>query len=231
MLGSSYTYLLLDLFSISIPLIFSFEPRIRFFGQWKLWVPAILLPAVPFIIWDVLFTKWAIWGFNPDYLTGINLINLPLEEWMFFICIPYACLFTYESLNYLLSPWLSKNSTNTITIVLIVGLLTVALFNLEKAYTATTFITLSLYLFIVHLLLKRGFLSKFYQSYLFILIPFFLVNGILTGSFIPDEVVWYNDGENLGIRMFTIPVEDTFYGMLLILLNVSIYEHLKKRKS
>jgi len=55
---------------------------------------------------------------------------------------------------------------------------------------------------------------------LVMLIPFFIVNGILTGSFIDNEIVWYNNDENLGIRLFTIPVEDTIYAFTLILTNL-----------
>ena len=65
---------------------------------------------------------------------------------------------------------------------------------------------------------------------MYILIPFLIVNGILTGSFIKDEVVWYDDLENLGLRIFTIPIEDAFYGMLLLSLSISIYEYLRKKK-
>lgn len=52
---------------------------------------------------------------------------------------------------------------------------------------------------------------------------------MLTGSGIPNEVVWYNEIHNVGVRLGTIPVEDTFYGMLLILLNVAIYEGFKTK--
>jgi lycopene cyclase domain-containing protein len=62
------------------------------------------------------------------------------------------------------------------------------------------------------------------------LIPFFIVNGILTGSFIENEVVWYNDFENLGIRLFTIPIEDTVYAFTLILLNLFVMSCLEPRK-
>jgi lycopene cyclase domain-containing protein len=54
------------------------------------------------------------------------------------------------------------------------------------------------------------------------LIPFFIVNGVLTGSFILNEVVWYDNTENLGIRMFTIPIEDSIYAFSLILANLSL---------
>ena len=65
--------------------------------------------------------------------------------------------------------------------------------------------------------------TAFLLAYLIILIPFLLVNGLLTA--IP--VVLYNDSENLGIRLYTIPIEDIFYGMLLIMMNVIGYERLK----
>ena len=70
----------------------------------------------------------------------------------------------------------------------------------------------------------RGFdAASFLVSYAICLIPFLIVNGFLTA--IP--VVQYNDAENLGIRIYTIPFEDAFYGMLLVLMNIVIYEKLK----
>ena len=54
------------------------------------------------------------------------------------------------------------------------------------------------------------------------------MNGILTGSFIENEVVWYNNLENLNIRLFTIPIEDTVYAFTLILLNLFVMKSINK---
>tara|TARA_B100001027_G_C16264851_1_gene331422 strand:+ start:1047 stop:1253 length:207 start_codon:yes stop_codon:yes gene_type:complete len=62
-----------------------------------------------------------------------------------------------------------------------------------------------------------------------ILLPFFIVNGILTGSWIENQIVWYDNLENLGIRMGTIPVEDTIYAYSMILMNLSLYEYFTKK--
>ncbi|MDH3711744.1 MAG: lycopene cyclase domain-containing protein [Cyclobacteriaceae bacterium] len=226
---SRFLYLFLDLASIAIPLAWSFEKKVRFFRDWKYLFPAIALTGLFFIIWDVVFTDWGVWGFNPTYLSGYYLLNLPVEEWLFFICIPYACVFTYRSLSYFIKKDLLQAASPIITKVLIFLLLLIGLIHFQNAYTFTTFISLALFLLWHLLVVKSPYLGRFYLAYLVILIPFFTVNGILTGSFIPNEVVWYDDQENLGIRMFTIPVEDTFYGMLLILMNVTIYEYLKHK--
>ncbi len=225
----NYLYLILDIFAISLPLASGFRSDANFSKTYKRLLPALIIPATIFIIWDVYFTKWGVWGFNEVYLTGINIINLPLEEWLFFICIPYACVFTYFSLNFLITKDHFKNYSTAISWILVVALMIIGLMNLERWYTSTTFIALSLFLVYHLLVLKSTYLSRFYFAYMFILIPFFLINGILTGSGIEDQVVWYNDDKNLGIRLGTVPVEDIFYGMLLILMNVTIFERLGRK--
>lgn len=225
-----YTYLLLNLFSISIPLWRSFDPRIALNKEWKALSVAIAIPAVIFISWDVLFTAWGVWGFNPRYLCGVYILGLPLGEWLFFICIPYACVFTYVALNYFIKKDVFGSVSKWISLVLIITLGVIGVSTWGKAYTSTTFISLAIYIALLQYIIKVKYLGRFYLAFLVILIPFFIVNGILTGTGIEDQVVWYNDEENLGIRMLTIPVEDTFYGMLLILMNVSLFDWFRRKK-
>lgn len=98
----NYTYLLIDLVVIIIPLIASFYKKHSFFREWKYFIPANLIVAIPFLIWDHFFTLNGIWGFNPDYLIAYNIAALPIEEVLFFIAIPYACVFTYFAIEYLI---------------------------------------------------------------------------------------------------------------------------------
>lgn len=62
------------------------------------------------------------------------------------------------------------------------------------------------------------------------LIPFFIVNGVLTGTGIEGNIVWYNDEQNLGIRLLTIPVEDSAYAFSLILMNLVLFYKFKGEK-
>jgi len=229
-LEQKYLYLAIDFFSILFPFIFSFYPKYKFADKWKfLWL-AILLPALFFIAWDESFTQLGVWGFNPRYLTGIYLFSLPIEEILFFICIPYACVFTYEAVNYLIRWRMNRTQQNRITDILAVVLFLGGLIFYDRWYPSVTFILASAFLLLHRWVWKSDYLGKFYVAFIFILIPFFIVNGILTGTGIEEQVVWYNNAENLGIRMLTIPIEDTFYGMLLLLMNISLFEYWQKKK-
>ena len=229
MIPERYLYLSIDFLSILFPFLFSFYPKANFSKKWKYLWPAILITSTIFILWDIQFTRMGVWGFNPRYLTGINFFNLPIEEVLFFICVPYACVFTYEAVNFFNKKDLSPTVVKYTTYLLVFFLLTSSLLNISRWYTATTFLSCSLFLILLWVIVKPIYLGKFYIAFLFILIPFFIVNGVLTGTGIEQEVVWYNNAENLGIRMGTIPFEDTFYGMILILMNIAIFEGLQKR--
>lgn len=225
----SYTYLLIDLACIAIPFLASFYPKHAFYKVWLPYFKANTIVALLFIVWDYFFTEAGIWGFNPDYLTGVYFLNLPIEEILFFFCIPYACVFTYFALSYLIKNNPLAKFQNLITYIFIIVLVVIAVLNSNKLYTSITFFSTSL--FLIYLTYKKVNLAYHYLSY-FIILPFFLIsNGLLTGSFLSEPIVWYNDAHNLGLRIGTIPVEDSIYGMLLIFLTIELYRYFEAQKN
>lgn len=225
-----YLYLLLDLGAISYPLLRSFEDRVDYARQWYALFPGILVGMLIFIPWDIWFTMEGYWGFNDAYLSGISLFHLPLEEWLFFVCIPFASVFIYEVMNYFVAKDVLGPVKNGLGMVLALFSLGMAISYCDRWYTVTAFGLLSVLLVLHVFVLRTKWLGRFFLAYAVVLVPFFLVNGILTGTGIENEVVWYNDAENLGIRLFTIPFEDAFYGMSLILINVTVMEAIRGRR-
>ncbi len=222
-------YLLLDILTISFPLARSFEPKIHFYSRWKPLFIAIGISGGFFLVWDVIFTDIGVWSFNERYLTGLKIINLPVEEWLFFIAVPFACMFIYEVLNYFVKQDILGSIAIPASLGVALILLVTGLFNLDKLYTSVTFILTATMLLIQAFMIKGAYLGRFYLAYLVSLFPFIMVNGLLTGSLLAEPVVRYNNQENLSVRLFTIPIEDTAYLLLLLLMTVSIYESLKQK--
>lgn len=217
-------YLILNILSFSLPLVLSFDKRVHFVQYWRFLIPSMIITMIIFIIWDVIFTSHGIWGFNERYHMDWLLFGLPLEEYLFFITVPFASIFTIYVINhYFPRTQLRDLPVRIISFLLLAFLVVMAAFNLNKAYTSVNFIFSALVIGLVYVT-KRGLLGKFYIGYIVVLMPFMIVDGILTGSFIEESVVWYNDYENLGLRLGTVPLEDVFYGMSLILLNFYLTE-------
>jgi lycopene cyclase domain-containing protein len=218
-----FTYLILDLAACAVPLLFSYHRKIQFHRNFRALMPALVLTSMPFIAWDAIFTEQAIWGFNEKFITGVQILGLPVEEMLFFLCIPFACLFTYYCItkfSKLPSGSLSPYITGGIALFL---LIIAARYN-ERAYTIITCASTACLLLYLQFVVRANWLKNFFLAYLVLLIPFAIVNGILTGSILAEEIVWYNDAENMGIRFLTIPLEDFVYAMELILINTWLFE-------
>ncbi len=198
----------------------------------------MIIPAIVFIAWDAWFTTAGVWSFSKEHTIGIGLFGLPIEEILFFITVPYCCLFIYECVRTYFPRVYKIKAADVLFYFLPVVFMFIAVFHIRQAYTAVTLF--GLFAFSRLLYYGRKYFASFdaasfLLSYLIILVPFLVVNGFLTS--IP--VVMYNDLHNLGIRIFSflpspmnnIPVEDIFYGMLLILMNVAFYERFLKRNS
>jgi lycopene cyclase domain-containing protein len=237
------TYLLVDLGCLIVPFLSSFHPRLAFYKAWTSTAKAILVMMLCFIPVDVLFTQLGVWGFDSNYTLGYSLFHLPLEEWLFFICIPYASLFTYYCLHQLLPTisWLPKFRVVWILFFLIN--LVVGIYHYDHLYTSVYHLSCA-FLVGLHLFIwKSHYIHRFFLMYLLILIPFVISNGILTGltfwrypllhsavADIQPRIVWYNNEENLGWRLFSIPLDDIAYGCTMLLLSVTCFEYFERKR-
>ena len=178
----------------------------------------------------IVFTKLGVWSFNPQYVIGIYFLNLPVEEMLFFICIPFSCVFTYFCLDkfYKLG-WTDKIEKNFVSILFIILMIVAFVFG-KQLYTSVTFITTAFVCVFLKFIFRVTWFGKAISVYAILLVPFLIVNGILTGSGLPHPVVIYNKTEIMNIRLFTIPLEDVFYGLELFLLNLALYNWLLKLK-
>ena len=119
-------------------------------------------------------------------------------------------------------------TTKSIAMLLILILSLIVIFYYDKWYTLVNF-SLAIPLTLIVLKYNPKLLQHFFLTFLVMLIPFFIVNGILTGSWIDNQVVWYNNAENLGLRMGTIPVEDSIYAYSMILMNLFFFEYFTQK--
>ena len=229
-------YLLLNLAVISIPLAFSWKGRFRFVDRWRAFFPACLLVLAAFVIWDIPFAAAGVWGFDKRYLLGPSLFGLPMEEWLFFVCIPYACVFTYHALEELRFRPVGDSVVPGLNlgVAILCVLLLIACWG--QLYTTVTALLTGV--FAAWLWFRRpAWAAGFWTAYLVLLLPFVLTNGVLTGvrfweypllnvnpDAITNHVVWYNNAENLGIRFLSIPLDDFLYAFLLIGTNIGLME-------
>jgi lycopene cyclase domain-containing protein len=228
-IDSHLYYLLAMVLSIAFPALLSFDKKVNFKQYVVSFIKSAGIVAFLFILGDALYTHLSVWGFNEVYHLPITILGLPLEEISFFIFVPYACIFIYEVLQayFKIKPINSIQKVLPIVIVLFAGL---SILFSNKLYTTASFAFTALIL--SYLKFKQSpYLHYLFLAYLVSLIPFVLVNGFLTGMFTPEPIVWYDNLENLGIRVFTIPIEDFSYSFNLIALNIIGFEYFKNKKS
>ncbi len=218
-------YLWLNIGTVLFPILLSFDKKVAFYKNYKYLFPAALITGTFFLIWDQWFTDMNIWGFNSLYLTGYFIGDIPIEEVLFFITVPYACLFIYECLiAYIGRSEIFEKLYRWFTLLALGITVSMLYWFNDRLYTGITCLILSFMLGTHLVIIKRRYMSWFFFAFAISIIPMFIVNGILTSK----PVVVYNNLENMNIRIGTIPVEDFFYNMTLLLMNIGLYEWFKR---
>jgi lycopene cyclase domain-containing protein len=140
-------YLLIELGILVVPLLMSFEKRIRYYRNFPAVIASTGVICFLYIYWDIMATARGDWAFNARYVMPWRLLGLPLEEWLFFLVVPYSCLFIYESVNYFF-----KDRVLRISPFLWTGLAVLFFFfglsNISRPYTFTVSLCCSCFFFI-----------------------------------------------------------------------------------
>ena len=225
MISDQFTYLFLNIITLAGPLVLSFDKKVAFHKEWKSFGLSMLFASTLYLLWDIWFTKINVWAFNPKFVVGTWFAHLPLEEYLFFIIIPYACLFIYACLKVYLPQFSLKKGLMPLLLFLIIMAITAIIKDPSHLYTTITAGLLCITLTLAIITKNTQNLSHILLAWVVALIPMAYVNGILTSK----PVLIYNDAHNLGIRIGTIPIEDFFYNLVYMLWMILIYEYIKRK--
>ena len=216
-------YLLFNIIVVSGPIFFGSLRRFYFMDRWREAVLSSLFVAVPYLIWDALVTDRH-WMFNQEYVLGITLFRLPLEEWLFFLTVPFACLFTWEMILKVVPDSSTRAGDIIRKIFLLMPVMGIIVFINGEQYSGLVLLFLSLAVLLDKVLNTNLVNRRSFYLYIILIIGFILIfNGYLTWR----PVVLYDESFQLGIRIFTIPVEDFGYGISLLFLCTVIFEKIK----
>ncbi len=219
-----FEYLLFNFVVIAGPVASQFSRQIKHVSRWRLKLLVSGIVMIPYVIWDVLVAG-SHWWFNDAYTLDFRLFGLPIEEWLFFITVPFGCLLVWETLPHTDS-WLGRLKSlryvrTSLYTTLPIG---VWIFSTGKQYTGLVLFCFGLVALVdtllgVDLLLRP-------KTYLYLVIVSVLIlvfNGYLTAR----PVVLYGEAYQVGYRILTIPLEDIGYGFTLMLFNTMLYEKLR----
>ncbi len=220
----NYLYLLILLVLAGFTLFLFIKKSIVFIMEFKYMLPAIIFSGSIFIMLNIRFLQSGIISFNENFLIGKNILGLPIEEWLFLLIISLFAFSVYVLVNVRFENFDKPNLFYIVSILLLMGFTYEAWFERQKLVSFFIFFLLVIYF--GYTLFRKRFkphLTKFYISYFFVLIPFFLIKIVL--NMLP--VILYNNDFILGIRLVGVPVEQFANLFLLMLINITIFEYLR----
>lgn len=194
-------------------------------SDWKAISTAIIICTAVFLAWEELFVRLGIWGVNEKYTLSARYGNMVLEKWLFYLTWPFAFLILYDSLP-------AKNVfgyyAKPMSVFFLVFAILMGWHYQGRLYTTVCCYALAILVTVQLFVVKGAFLGRFYLAYFIFLLPALALESWLNGSFAHEPITWYDNMENSGFRVFTVPIENLLFLLLLFMLNVTVYERAKK---
>lgn len=194
--------------------------------QWGAVVISIFAVAVPFIAWDIVVTGEH-WCFDERFVLGLGALGLPIEEWLFFVAVPFACLFL----------WIAgfrhrgdfRASPRPVGLRIGLGLIALSAFIGWTGPPYSALCVLVLGIFIAGDCRLGAAVSTHRSAPLFA-VSVVLLTAVFDGFLTARPVVHYAPSAICGLRIGSIPIEDFGYGLALVGSVVAVFEATMRRR-
>lgn len=178
--------------------------------------------CVPWVLMDVAAHYLGWWQYNSQYILGWRIFGLPIEEVLFFIVVPFACLVVwhiFERQKGSVPSWLPRAFFIAFGVICL-GLIAYNIGRLRTVVDAGIVLLTLAALWDSALVRRRAW---WYWNGA-ILALFLICNTFLTAV----PIVTYDTSAATGVRIGTIPVEDFLYNFSLLNLLLMVYVHAKR---
>ncbi len=221
----NYIFLTILLLIFLAPLFYMVTGKLGFRQKLRYGMPAIFISGLVFLLWDIRFTQVGVWSYDSDFTLGIFFKGLPLEQWLFYLVIPCAGLLVYEMIKTRLHTSKADNILMGAGLLVAIGLAVIAYTYRVRVYTF--FCALFTAVYLGYTIFRKQFkphLAPFFLTFLILLVPYFLLNGILTWNL----AIVYHQEQVLNLWLWMVPVENFVFLFLLLLINCTVYEYLSE---
>ncbi|MET1055277.1 MAG: lycopene cyclase domain-containing protein [Pedobacter sp.] len=221
----NYTYLFVDLGLLLFSVLLFSRKQLNFASQSKFIILALLINVFAFSVPTEFLTQLKVIVYNPPYLSGMTLWELPAEELLLSFLLPLSGLAVYLFLNISYPDNTLEKYSLALSNIMLGVCIAMLYFGHQKLFTVFTFSILLVFLLYIEYVNKIRFMYRFYRAFLVSLILFYSVYSVLTSV----PVIQYTTEETLNFNLSHIPFESHFYFMSMLLLSIYLFELFKSR--
>lgn len=214
-----FTYYIFNLLVFLPVLILSFLTDVKPHRHIRGLLAGYLLVSLPFILWDIWAVSAGHWGFNDRYVTGPYLFNVPVEEYLFFLTVPFALIYVWGVIKKFV---VDRSMAGIVPLLLFGTAAGVSVWMLinywSNGYTRSAAIA-TLIAVLVAVVSRIAYTWRFWTFQLVLLGLFLVFNSFLT--MLP--IITYGPDAIIGFRIGDIPIEDFFFNFAFANLFLIVY--------
>jgi len=215
-----YDYLLFNLLIILLPTVSMALYKRSIKPKLTNTILSIILVGGPFVLWDILVTQ-KFWFFNTDYIIGIYIGKVPLEELLFFVAVGYALLCLHVNFKQIVKKTVEINRYYIIISTLAMSIMCIISSIKGWFYSFCVFV---LILISIKLEARNNYSVLRTMSFWLMAVVTILLTLLFNYYLTSKPIVTYNYVYTMGIRINAMPVEDIVYGLLYAYFIIFFYE-------